>query len=236
MVDLAAIDRQALEAIAEAGRQVVNCHRVLAKTGDNIVGEVLRDQGTFYEYDHYPKGDVFDPQSNAQYYYHAHREGEHGHFHTFLREDGIDATMRPVEQSDAAYMREREDTLSHIIAISMDSKGLPIGLFTTNRWVTADNWYKASDVKRMLERFEIDLAHPSWPVNIWIGAMLRLFRPQILELIDARDRAVDDWRRRHPDRDVFEDRDLDVTSECAISIDEQIGAVEAALSARANDA
>ncbi len=231
-VDFAAIDRDTLEGMAESGRIVVDCHRVLAKTGDNVVGEVLRDQGTFYEYDHYPKGDVFDPASGGQHYYHAHRVDEHGHFHTFLREAGMDGSMRPVAQSDAEYMHERDDRLSHIIAISMDSRGLPIGLFTTNRWVTADNWYAAADVKIMLDRFEIDLAHPSWPVNLWITAMLRLFRPQILELIDARDRAVAGRRDSHPDADVFEDRDFAIASTREISIDDQIAAVAAALDAK----
>ena len=229
MVDFAAIDREALELMADAGYRALDCHRVLAKTGDNIVGELLKGEETFFEYDHYPKGDVFDPVSGSQHYYHAHRVDEHGHFHTFLREAGMDESMRPIEQSEAEYMRERDDKLSHIIAISMDRRGVPIGLFTTNRWVTADNWYAAADVKIMLDRFEIDLAYPSWPVNIWITAMLRLFRPQILELIDARDRSVADWRDRHPGVDVFEDRDFDIASECEISIDAQIAAVEAAL-------
>jgi hypothetical protein len=229
MAELAALDRETLKMMAESGRQVVDCHRVLAKTGDNVVGEVLRDQGTFYEFDHYPKGDVFDPASKAQFYYHAHRGEEHGHFHTFLREAGMGVGMRPIAQSEADFMAEREDTLSHIVGISMDARGLPIGLFTTNRWVTADHWYEAADVKDMLDRFEIDLAHPSWPANLWITAMLRLFRPQIRKLIDARDQAVADRRDSHPDIDVFEDRDLDITSQCAISIDCQIAAIEAAL-------
>ena len=228
-VDFAAIPRDTLEVMAESGAMVVECHRVLSKTGDNVVGELLRDQGVFYEFDHYPKGDIFDPGSNAQFYYHAHRVDEHGHFHTYLREAGMDPAMRPVEQTDADYMHERDDKMSHIIAVSMDARGLPIGLFTTNRWVTADNWFDAADVKLMLDRFEIDLAHPSWPVNTWITAMLRLFRPQILELIDARDRAVAEWRAGHPDTDAFEDRDFAIASQCEISIDHQIAAVEAAL-------
>ncbi len=232
MVDFDAVDRETLQVMADPGRMVVDCHRVLAKTSDNIVGEVLRDQGTFFEFDHYPKGDVFDPDSNAQFYYHAHRVDEHGHFHTYLREAGMADGMRPIPQSDAEYMQERDDKMSHIVAVSMDSRGLPIGLFTTNRWVTADNWFDATDVKLMLDRFEIDLAHPSWPVNTWITAMLRLFRPQILELIDARDRALAEWRDSHPDIDVFEDRDFAIASHCEISIDHQIGAVAAALGSR----
>ncbi len=100
--------------------------------------------------------------------------------------------------------------------------------------MTADTWYEAADVKLMLDRFEIDLAHPTWPVNAWITAMLRLFRPQNLELVDARDRAVAEWREGHPGIDVFEDRDLGITSQCEISIDDHIAAVEAALASAKN--
>src|SRR3546814_4623987 len=47
-----------LEAMLRAGETVLECHRVLGKTGDNIVGEILKREGTFYEWNHYPKGDV----------------------------------------------------------------------------------------------------------------------------------------------------------------------------------
>ena len=42
-----------------AGLEVLNCHRVLAKTGDNIVGELIKGHESFYEWDHYPPGDVY---------------------------------------------------------------------------------------------------------------------------------------------------------------------------------
>ncbi len=126
-------------------------------------------------------------------------------------------------------MKERDDTLSHLIAISMNRAGFPIGLFTTNRWITADNWYTADDVIRMVDRFDMDLAWPSWPVNIWITAMLRLFRPQIEELVRERDAAVADWQEKHQDRDAFEDRKCDITSVRKISVAAQIKRVNKAL-------
>ena len=87
------LPRATLEAMLEAGREVLMWRRILTKTGDNLVGEVLKHEGPFYILDHYPKGDVFDPESHAQWYYHAHekkdRPGEHGHFHTFMRGGGM---------------------------------------------------------------------------------------------------------------------------------------------------
>ena len=88
-----------LERMAGAAVEVQRCERALTKSGDNVVAELLRNAGTFYEWEHYPKGDVYDPDSHAQYYYHAHAEGErpkeHGHFHTFLRQPGMPKGVRP---------------------------------------------------------------------------------------------------------------------------------------------
>ena len=230
-IDLTDLSRADLETMAEAGRQVSNCHRLLDKTGDNIVGELLKGQGTFYEMDHYPPGDAYDPETHSQYYYHAHRAGEHGHFHIFLRSAGIPEGVDPVEQSRESYMDERDDDICHLIAISMDASGRPIGLFTTNRWVTAENWYKAEDVISLLDRFDMDLAPPSWPVNVWITNMLRLFKPQIIDLIRQRDKAIDAWRVSHMGIDVFEDREMEIPSETAIDIAAQVAAIDGELKA-----
>ena len=222
-----------LEAMRAAGETVVECHRVLAKTGNNIVAELLRDSDHFYEWDHYPEGDVYDFETHGQYYYHAHpqeeRPGEHGHFHTFLRPDGMPPGTKPVALDDFRTPADPNDALSHLVAISMNSKGFPIRLFTTNRWVTGETWYAARDVCRFLPLFEIDLARPSWVVNQWIGGMVTLFRPQIRQLVVARDACIESWRQDRPDANVYEDRDLEVTAELDIDLDAQIAAVDAAL-------
>ena len=224
------LPRGRLEAMRAAGAEVLECMRVLDKAGLDLVSEVLRGQGTFYELEHYPSDDVFDRDTHAQYYYHAHRgTAEHGHFHTFLRAPGMPAGVAPVDYLGDEVWPSRDEAISHLIAISMDAFGRPLSLFAVNRWVSAEAWYPAEDVIRMLDRFAVDHAFPSWPVNRWIGAMLQLFRPQIEALIRHRDSVVDAWRRTHPDGDVFEDRQLEVTGEIVISIDTQIAALEAAL-------
>lgn len=217
MVTLHKLPAAELQAMAAAGETVLEVHRVLAKSGSNVVAEILRGQGVFYELKSYPEGDVYDPDSHSQYFYHSHRKGEHGHFHTFLREPGMPQGCHPVPQSRVAVMKERTDKISHLVAISMNREGLPIRLFTTNRWLTGENWYRASDVVTMLERFEIDLSWPSWPVNMWITSMLRLFRPVIAELLFERDASIERLKKRHPRKDVFEDRGCDITSQRSIS-------------------
>lgn len=225
-----------LRTMLEAGSRVEECERVLANTGENVVSEILKDQGTFYEWEHYPKGDVFDHQSHSQYYYHAHpkdeRPDEHGHFHTFMRPGGMPRGMMPALIPNFCPPGDPTEAVSHLIAISMDRSGRPVKLFTTNRWVTAETWYLAEDVIAMLDGFRVDHAQPSWPTNLWITSLLRLFRPDIEGLIRERDRLLARHAVQHPDRDLFEDRAIEVMSETQIDVAEQIAAIRAELAAR----
>lgn len=231
------VDRDRLEAMAAAGEEVLECHRVLAKTKDNVVGEVLRGQGTFYEWNHYPKGDVYDHETHSQYYYHAHPSGsrdikEHGHFHTFLRPKGMPDAVAPAPLADLKLPDGANDALSHLIAISMDSAGFPLRLFTTNRWVTGEIWYTAGDVAAMLDNFLIDHTRPSWPTNRWITGMLAMFYPQIVALLEERDAAVAKWQKKNAGDNAFEDRRLEVTSLLEVSLDKQMRAIERALNGK----
>ena len=64
-VDLSGCSKAELERMLAAGQDIVECYRVLKKGGLNIVGELLKGQGTFYELDHFPKGDVYDEAEPA---------------------------------------------------------------------------------------------------------------------------------------------------------------------------
>jgi hypothetical protein len=251
MQNLSHLGRAELEAMAAAGNEVLECRRVLAQSGETILGELLRDSGGVVEWNHYPEGDVYDPLSHAQYFYHAHPPGqrtdpEHGHFHTFLRPRGMAPGTRPLIMPELAIadapsapvappvpqpnQGADNDELSHLVAIAVSETGEPVRLFTTNRWVTGETWYAAADVAAMLDRFVIDLARPSWPLNRWLSAMFRLFRPQMAALVHARDAAVMSFRRRRRGKvHVFEDRRLEVPSTVEIDIDEQIRRVAVAL-------
>ena len=230
---LRALPPERLARMNAAADEILECYRVLKKGDTNIVGEILKGQGTFYEWDHYPEGDVYDSETHAQYYYHAHREEEHGHFHTFLRKKGMSEGVSPVSyEGDAEWPTEEDEIICHLIAISMDSAGFPVALFTTNRWVTGENWYDKADVIDMLDGFIMDHCSPSWPANRWLTAMLGLFRPQIEQLIIARDLKINEWQSKTPDLDVFEDRDLEITSYLNITVEDQIRAVKEVIEGR----
>lgn len=234
-VDLGDLPAGRLGEMAAAGEEILECYRVLEKAGSNLVAEVLRHQGTFYEWNHYPPGDAVDWETHSQYYFHAHpqdqRGGEHGHFHCFMRYDGIAADAKPAPlSSPQADNKDRIGT--HLMAISMDKAGFPVGLFTTNRWVTDETWYGAGDVIAMLDDFLIDHTHPSWATNRWVSAMFLLFRAEMEAMLQARDAAVAAFAADKPGEDIFEDRGLEITSNCAISVKEKIAAVHRALKHR----
>lgn len=227
--DLKALPLELRASMRAAGKEIRECHRVLEKAGLNVVGEVLRGQGDFVELEHYPRDDVFDTETHGQYYYHAHRGSdlEHGHFHLFLRAGGMPAGSAPIDYPLATEAWPRgDDAICHLIAIAMDAWGYPTGLFCANRWVTDETWYPAEQVIAMLDRFAIDHAFPNWCVNRWLTAMLRLYRPHIEALIRRRDTVVAEWQRNHPDKDIFEDRALDIAAYLPISVEALIAELE----------
>ncbi len=202
-----------LEAIAA----IRECYRVLEKPGLNIVGEVLRGQGKFYEMDHYPPNDVYDQDHFTQYYYHAHRRDhdEHGHFHIFVRSGAMAENMTPL---DGPGGKER---VAHLVAISMDSWGYPIELFAVNRWVTDESWFPAEFVVGLLDGFEVDHAYPNQAVNTWLTAMVRCFRPHIESLLLHRDTVISDWQKAKGEtlQQALENRDLEVTGSLPVDLD-----------------
>jgi hypothetical protein len=225
---LKSISKERLRRMADAGVTVVECMRLLHERGSNLVIEALRGSSEFVEWQHYPANEVYDPSSHAQYYYHAHpaedrAEPDYGHFHTFLRPDGMPAGIRPAttEWSEPQH-KQATGSPTHLIAIAMTPAGMPVRLFTTNRWVTAETWHTAPDVIAMLDRFTIDLDVPSAELNQWLTAMFVLFRPQIERLLIERDAAIAQWHARHAGTDVLEDRQLDVASSLDISLYDHI--------------
>jgi hypothetical protein len=183
---------------------------------------------------HYPPGEVWDAETHAQYFYHAHPErdrepGEHGHFHLFLGQGGMPAGLTPLVlpemglaplshqavRADPGTHRSMRDrgVFSHLIAFSIDPYGRPAALFTTNRWVTGETWYRAEDVVRMLDRFNFAVA-TAGVLDRWLAAVLRVLKPAIIELVLERDAAIMDWRRRRSRQlHVFDDRRLEIVSQ-----------------------
>jgi len=228
------LGRDELLAMYAAAADVTESLAALAEAGKNPVTEMLGGADMVEEWAHFPPGDVIDASTQSQYYYHAHAAeervaGEHGHFHTFVRPQKLDPTLTPAALANNANADDPASWVMHLIGISTDASGRLIRLFTANRWVTDEAWYGADNVIGMLDYFEMTGETPSPALNRWVSGVTGMFRPQIADLVRARDEAVARHRRAHPDRDVYEDRALQVTSEMPIDFLVQVRAIEAAL-------
>lgn len=234
---------------AEAVATLHECRRALAAKTGTILAEVTGTCGfEVADWQRYPEGEVYDPVSHAQYFYHRHgaadrtppdrREpDEHGHFHLFLRAEGIPAGITPLllpelavanapaAPQSAPAKRSSRDEVAHLVAIALDRQGEPIRLFTTNRWVTGESWYCADDIIAMLDCFEPRGGGASELLNRWLGAVVCLFQPEIAVLLRNRDKAIAEWRWRRRSH-VFEDPRLEITSSFAIDLDARLAAVE----------
>ena len=187
----------------QAAREARFCEAIRAKTADNVLLETLRGAPSVEAWTHYPPGDVYDRDSGAQWYYHCHSPAtdarEHGHFHCFVRPSG---DKGPVH---------------HLVAVGVDPYGKLIRLFTVNHWVVGDDWLDAEGTLPLLERFDAELARPSYLVNRWLTAILRLYHSEIAELIRKRDATLA-GHAAPPETEVREDRGLEVTSELEVDL------------------
>lgn len=182
----------------QALAEIALCESVLAKGGLNVLSDLFRGVPSIAAWDHYPPGDVFDPASNAQWYYHCHPATEdtveHGHFHCFVRPQGP------------------EGPIHHLLAIGVDAEGRLVRLFTVNQWVVGDDWADAETTIPLLPTFDMQMPLPSYLVNRWLTAIFVAYEPQIVELLRERDRVLD---AHVPQGDVTvrDDRTLEVVSE-----------------------
>lgn len=182
--------------------EIAFCEAILGKGGLNVLSETFQGVDSIAAWDHYPTGDVFDPASNAQWFYHCHPAGEeaveHGHFHCFLRPDGP------------------QGPIHHLVAIGVDAEGRLLRLFTVNQWVVGDDWADAASTIPLLPRFDMQMPRPSYLVNRWLTAIFAAYESEIATLITERDRVL--AAHIAPEGvPVREDRNLEVTSEFSLA-------------------
>ncbi|UYO00800.1 MAG: hypothetical protein KIT02_06225 [Devosia sp.] len=189
------------EAREQALAEMAFCEAVLAKAGLNVLTETFQGVDAIAAWDHYPAGDVFDPASGAQWFYHCHpaEEGaaEHGHFHCFLRPEG------------------RDGPIHHLVAAGVGEDGRLLRLFTVNQWVVGDDWADAETTIPLLSRFDMQMPRPSYLVNRWLTAILVAYEDDIAGLIRQRDGVL--GAHVAPAGGIArEDRALEVTSELVL--------------------
>ncbi|MEI8324582.1 MAG: hypothetical protein WCH44_04320 [Betaproteobacteria bacterium] len=174
------------------------------------------------EFDHYPPDDVVDTRNGAQFYYHAHRDGdvEHGHLHLFSHATAS-GRRRYMRVGKKRWTRTEP---SHLFAISLDARGLPVGVFTVNQWVTDGHWFDAATTLACIERFAMGEIEAYEDSCRWLTGFIRMYQPLIEELLMRRDQRL---ARRADLGQALQDRRLEVLSVLPINWSADLDALQA---------
>ncbi len=193
MQPLASLDDTAETGTAGAALLVLSCVRQFGADRSNPVLEVLQNTPDFVQQRKYPQPPLEFAAGHGRVYYHSHpladaRPAEHGHFHVFLHHE------RGTGKEDWA----------HLAALAMDREGQPVRWFATNRWVTGGDWgergWLLAGVDRLAPEREATL------LQRWLAAMLRLYRPELEVLLEARDARLADLRATSCGGELKDDR------------------------------
>ena len=215
-----------MDPVREAAERVMAVQIRYARQGIGLAQVAMAGATTLEPWRHYPRGDVIDRHNASQFYYHAHGSSrcpaaEHGHFHLFARESAPDACASPAELAggqSVAPARDPAQRFVHLVALSLDARGLPLRWFVTNRWVTGGRWADAASVIAALARFAPQAHGRMAPVCEWVSAMTVLYGQTIAALLRRRDALVDRRLAHASPESFFEDRSVDVITETRISL------------------
>jgi hypothetical protein len=206
--------------------QVLEAQQQITANGKNILHYTLQSEERHQRFSHYPAKDRIDSSSGAQYFYHCHREDfettEHGHFHCFLRYKRIPKHIKPTRLDD--WDLHIKNPMTHLVAIGMNQMGMPIRLFTVNRWVTSEIWYDAIHSSKFLKRFKMTKDDdPYWQtLDKWVEGMLHLFSPQIEWLYQERDKIIQVQQEKGPHENIYLNKELEELSYIDINLQKQI--------------
>ena len=229
--DVSAVSDQTLKIMQEGVSEMLTVLEEAAAQNYHVLASVLasKSEEPFTQWQHYPPGDVQDKQNGAIWFYHAHEEdelgrpwAEHGHFHLFryteeMRKDAVAVSM----PDDPDF---EKGGLCHLVAVSFDMSGIPVRIFTTNRWVAGEWMYRAVDVIDLLAGFQIE-AKPYELTTRWLQALLKLYRPQIEWALIERDRRIPELAERYGER-WGEEKCVEVLSSVRFDLASQIDSIE----------
>lgn len=185
--------------------------------------------------EHYPDGGVVDRRRGSQFFYHSHRacDAEHGHLHLFWHATRSGQRRHLGKPSATGAGHWSRSAPSHLIAIGLDARGLPVSIFSVNHWVTDGHWFNAGRTLEMLRRFEVRAVGEHEDSCRWLTAFIRLYEPVIARVLRARDRVLLD---RPDHKAALDDRRIEVISTARLDWSHDLRCIEAEVQARGLDA
>ena len=182
----------------------------LERKGTSVI-DLVTDGQPLLPWRLYPgESGIFDRGTRCQVYYHSHGSDlEAGHFHT---------------------VRLFANHTAHLVAISMTSGGWPQALFTLNLWAIGDAYESAANLRRYVRRFHLREQVGPPPLVRFANLIFQVFGPEMERLQEEKMVALADHRALHPDRDVFEDRSLEILSRVEVDLRARAGDVVSTIS------
>lgn len=238
-LDMADVSDRHLALMLEGMDEMLAVLEEAGQRGYHVLTSVLESKTDepFTQWQHYPPGDIQDKNNGAIWFYHAHEENElarpwdeHGHFHLFRYTEALRPGASAISMPDDPDMEK--GGLCHLVAVSFGMDGLPIRIFTTNRWVAGEWMYPATDVIELLDGYRIE-DKPYELTTRWLQALLKLYRPQIEWALHERDRRLPEMAARYGDR-WGEDQSVEVLSSVTFDLAAQIAIIEAEAARRRN--
>ncbi|MDE2430980.1 MAG: hypothetical protein KGM99_19850, partial [Burkholderiales bacterium] len=98
---------------------------------------------------------------------------------------------------------------THLFAISLDARGLPVGLFTVNQWVTDGHWFDAATTSNCIGRFTLGELKGYEHTCRWLTGFVKLYHPLVDELLAKRDKRLE---KRTDLKQALQDRRLELLS------------------------
>ena len=176
-------------------RELLGVYERLAVRGAHLLGELLA-AGAPAAWERLPAQDAVDRAGRFQWFYHSHGaedgrgEVEHGHFHLFARRELWEELAQDAEERAFLALAggAPEADTRHLVAISLDAKGVPIALFAVDSRVSGDAMLSPRATLEALGGISLDTGHPE--LDRAIASVVSLCMPDIEELLSRRDDAL----------------------------------------------
>jgi hypothetical protein len=182
---------KAIQSERKWSQQLFACLQEMAMQDTNAVLLTLADADVFESERHYPESGLVFGNGRWRSFYHCHEDGlrhenEHGHFHIF---------------TDVGNRQ-----WAHVAALAIDVSGQPLHWFVVNRWVTDGPWLKLEQFLHQIQSVTEDSQGSL--VERWLHAMLQLYQPDLVELLQQRDVRLAEYAAANNDEPVFDVREI----------------------------
>lgn len=196
-----------LENTNNAAESLAACLLEMAEAETNPVLQIINPDAPLEENKKYPPGLLQFNQSGWRAYYHCHPstrtgnhrfEGEHGHFHIFVR------------------CQNEPEVWSHLVALAIDNMGQPMGWFTVNHWVTGETWQDAEVLINQLKAIPFDTQ--TTLIERWLLSLLELNKNKITAVLYTRDKLIEEQQLADTNKDIKLDKDIYLLSETTLNL------------------